>query len=81
MVKREKLRKHTFIDLFAGCGGLILGLEQAGAEPCFMNEVVPTYVGTYIHNHDVSSQVVLENHSMLLAECNILKRCERFLCQ
>ena len=40
-----------FIDLFAGCGGLSLGLEQAGFSPCFMNEIVPTYAGTYRTNH------------------------------
>ncbi len=45
-----------FVDLFAGCGGLSLRLEQAGAEPCFMDEVVSTYAGAYIHNHDLSLQ-------------------------
>ena len=25
-------KKHTFIDLFSGCGGLSLGFEMAGFE-------------------------------------------------
>ena len=55
-----------FVDLFAGCGGLSLGFEQAGAEPCFMDEVVSTYAGAYINNHDSSSQTALKNHRALL---------------
>ena len=43
-----------FIDLFAGCGGLSLGLEQAGFQPRFMNELVPAYAETYIRNHSLT---------------------------
>lgn len=51
----EKLpKKFTFVDLFAGCGGLSAGLEQAGFTPCFVNEIVETYCNTYKKNHSLS---------------------------
>lgn len=43
----------TLIDLFAGCGGLSLGLEHAGFEPVFVNEIVPAFCETYIQNHNL----------------------------
>lgn len=39
-----------FVDLFAGCGGLSLGLEQAGFVPVFVNELNDDARGTYILN-------------------------------
>ena len=48
-----------FADLFAGCGGLCLGLERAGAEPCFVDEFVSTYAGAYINNHDLLLRAAL----------------------
>lgn len=41
-------------DLFAGCGGLSLGLEQAGFTPWFVNEIVQDYCNTYKYNHSLS---------------------------
>ena len=41
-------------DLFAGCGGLSLGLEQAGFTPWFVNEIMPQYCETYKRNHNLS---------------------------
>jgi DNA (cytosine-5)-methyltransferase 1 len=38
--------------LFAGCGGLSLGLEQAGFEPIFVNELDPTALASYLANRE-----------------------------
>lgn len=40
----------TVVDLFAGCGGLSLGLEQAGFQPIFVNELNDQARATYLLN-------------------------------
>ena len=40
----------NFIDLFAGCGGMSLGLENAGFEPVYVNELNPDALETYMMN-------------------------------
>lgn len=45
-------KKLTFIDLFAGCGGLSLGLEQAGFYPLYVNELNSDALETYLINRD-----------------------------
>lgn len=42
--------RRVFVDLFAGCGGLSLGLEQAGLQPIFVNELNPAALETYLMN-------------------------------
>lgn len=42
--------KFTFIDLFAGCGGLSLGLERAGFTPLLVNELNSDALSTYLLN-------------------------------
>ena len=42
--------KYTFIDLFAGCGGLSLGLEEAGFTPLLVNELNKDAMATYLVN-------------------------------
>ncbi|MBJ28362.1 MAG: DNA (cytosine-5-)-methyltransferase [Chloroflexi bacterium] len=42
--------RPTFVDLFAGCGGLSLGLEQAGFKPIFVNEINKDALETYQFN-------------------------------
>ncbi len=46
------MKKHTFVDLFAGCGGLSLGLELAGFHPVFVNELNKDALGSYLQNRD-----------------------------
>ena len=46
----ERTGGPTVVDLFAGCGGLSLGLEQAGFTPVFVNELDPSAMGSYLAN-------------------------------
>lgn len=62
-------KKYTFIDLFAGCGGLSLGLEQAGFEVVFMNEIVETFASTYLANHN------LKEGQYFIGDINKLNKC------
>ncbi len=52
--KKEILkRKYAFADLFAGCGGLSLGLEQAGFNGVFVNEIDEVFAETHYFNHNI----------------------------
>ena len=44
--------KLTYIDLFAGCGGLSLGLEKAGFFPLYVNELNKDAIETYLINRE-----------------------------
>ena len=48
----------SFIDLFAGCGGLSLGMEQAGFTPIFANEIWEPAATTYKLNRGMSDKEV-----------------------
>lgn len=50
------MKKYKLVDLFAGCGGLSLGLEQAGFTPWFVNEIVEQFANTYKANHELSDE-------------------------
>lgn len=45
--------KYKFIDTFAGCGGLSLGLMNAGFSPVLVNEIEPKYLESYYFNHNI----------------------------
>lgn len=42
--------KKFFVDLFAGCGGLSLGLEKAGFHPVFVSELNKDAMSSYLRN-------------------------------
>ena len=48
----------SMVDLFAGCGGLSLGMENAGFTPVFVNELNVDAMATYLANrhHDVGGK-------------------------
>ena len=50
------------IDLFCGCGGLSLGLEQAGFSLVFASDIDPVCVSTFLHNR------VLQNKRMFVGD-------------
>lgn len=49
--QRKELRKPIALDLFSGCGGLTLGLKQAGFEVLAAVELDPLAADTYRSNH------------------------------
>lgn len=49
-------KQYKFVDLFAGCGGLSLGLQQAGFTPWFVNELVEQFCNTYKVNHNLGDE-------------------------
>jgi DNA (cytosine-5)-methyltransferase 1 len=55
-------KKYTFVDLFAGCGGLSLGLEQAGFTPVLVNELNPDAMATYLENRKDEFPWLLDNN-------------------
>lgn len=52
----SKKKEYKFVDLFAGCGGLSVGLQQAGFTPWFVNEIVEQFCNTYKFNHNLSDE-------------------------
>ena len=61
-------QKFTFVDLFAGCGGLSLGMEQAGFAPVFANEIWDVAAETYRRNRGMKeSQVFVGDINYLVS--------------
>ena len=55
--------KLTFIDLFAGCGGLSLGLEKAGFFPLYVNELNKDAIETYLINREYEHPHLREKYN------------------
>ena len=50
------------IYLFAGCGGLSLGLEIAGFKPIFVNELNADALQTYLINRDMQFHLLRKKY-------------------
>jgi len=64
-------RKLTFIDLFAGCGGLSLGIEKSGFFPLYVNELNSDALETYLMNREEEYPHLREErfHSHDIKDC------------
>src|SRR6056297_2930917 len=62
-------RVYGMVDLFAGCGGLSMGFENAGFTPAFVNELNDDAMATYLENrpHELGGLKFRENPSL---RCN-----------
>lgn len=70
----RKSEDFNFIDLFAGAGGLSLGLEQAGFNVVFANEINSVCAETYSYNRNLSKkQVYIGDINSLLANIDNYK--------
>ena len=68
MEKTSKNHHYTSADLFAGCGGLSLGLEQAGFTTVYVNELHPDAMETFITNRPNHGLENPMNHSNDIVE-------------
>jgi DNA (cytosine-5)-methyltransferase 1 len=64
----------SMVDLFAGCGGLSLGMENAGFTPVFVNELNAHAMETYLANrhHEVGGKPFAEQHDLHCHDANEL---------
>jgi DNA (cytosine-5)-methyltransferase 1 len=60
------MRSYSVVDLFAGCGGLSLGFENAGFTPVFVNELDKDAQATYLANrhHQLGGLAFSENPNL-----------------
>lgn len=73
MTKTSKI-PLAMVDLFAGCGGLSLGMENAGFTPVFVNELNPDAMATYLANrhHEVGGKPFAEQTHLHCNDANEL---------
>ena len=82
-MKNKSQLPFTMVDLFAGCGGLSLGMENAGFTPVFVSELNPDAMATYLANrhHQVGGKPFSEQTQLHCNDANELQgpRLERIV--
>jgi DNA (cytosine-5)-methyltransferase 1 len=66
--------KPVVIDLFAGCGGLSLGLEQAGFYPIFVNELNQDAMASYLINRKRLNSLLMTKYNTADIKNFVLKK-------
>lgn len=65
----RKNKKPTFVDFFAGAGGLSCGFTQAGFKVCFASDLEDVCIRTYKYNHpELPSNCVLQGDIRNIAD-------------
>jgi DNA (cytosine-5)-methyltransferase 1 len=74
-MKNKSQIPFAMVDLFAGCGGLSLGMEKAGFTPVFVNELNPDAMATYLANrhHQVGGMPFAEQAHLHCNDANELQ--------
>ena len=65
------MKKYTAIDLFAGCGGLSLGLENAGFESVYVNELNNDALESYLINREKKNPLFTLFYNLFLKDLNL----------
>lgn len=75
VMKDRSQIKFAMVDLFAGCGGLSLGMENAGFTPVFVNELNPDAMATYLANrhHQVGGKPFADQAQLHCNDANDLQ--------
>lgn len=73
--EKRKSSLYTMIDLFAGCGGLSLGFENANFTPVFVNELDQDAMATYLKNrhHELGGMRFSDNEALRCHDAQTLK--------
>lgn len=66
---------YTMVDLFAGCGGLSMGFENAQFTPVFVNELNKDAIQTYLINrhHKLGGERFSDNEDLRCNDANELQ--------
>lgn len=71
----KQRRIYSVVDLFAGCGGLSLGLEKAGLTPVFVSELDENARASYLANrhHELGGLSFASNSNLHSSDAQELK--------